>query len=57
MTHPNNVFVLSDFNYPKLDWEDNQTILKQNFANQETYLEFVATTEDNCLTQVVAYGT
>ena len=47
------VWVMGDFNYPKLDWEDNQPILKQNCPNQEAYLDFVSTIDDNCLTQMV----
>ena len=51
------VWVLGDFNYPKLDWEENQPIIKQNCPNRESYLDFVSTTEDNCLTQMVSEHT
>ncbi|MCG8045233.1 MAG: hypothetical protein JAY66_06065 [Candidatus Thiodiazotropha taylori] len=51
------VWVLGDFNYPKLDWEDNQPILKPNCPNQEVYLDFVSTIDDNCLTQMVCEPT
>ena len=51
------VWVLGDFNYPKLDWEENQPIIKQNCPNRESYLDFVSTIEDNCLTQMVSEHT
>ena len=51
------VWVLGDFNYPKLDWEENQPIIKQNCPNRELYLDFVSTIEDNCLTQMVSEHT
>ena len=42
------VWVLGGFNYPKLDWEENQPIIKQNCPNRESYLDFMSTIEDNC---------
>ena len=59
LVHPSkhHVWVMGDFNYPKLDWEDNQPILKQNCPNQQAYLDFVSTIDDNCLTQMVCEPT
>ena len=51
------VWVLGDFNYPKLDWEENQPIIKQNCPNQEAYLDFVSIIDDSCLTQMVSEPT
>ena len=51
------VWVLGDFNYPKLDWEENQPIIKQNFPYRESYIDFVSTLEDNCRTKTVSEHT
>ena len=51
------VWVLGDFNYPKLNWEENQPVLKQNCPNPEMYQDFVSALDDNYLTQMVCEPT
>ena len=41
-----------------LNWtQENQPIIKQNCPYWESYLDFVSTIEDNCLTQMVSEHT
>ena len=56
-TSKSHVWVLGDFNYPKLNWEENQPVLKQNCPNPEMYQDFVSAQDDNCLTQMVCEPT
>ena len=56
-TSKSHVWVLGDFNYPKLNWEENQPVLKQNCPNPEIYQDFVSALDDNCLTQMVCEPT
>ncbi|MEW8546063.1 MAG: hypothetical protein AB2693_21280, partial [Candidatus Thiodiazotropha sp.] len=51
------VWVLGDFNYPKMNWEESQPILKQNCPSPEMYQDFISTINDSCLTQVVCEPT
>lgn len=46
------ILVLGGFNYPKLEWEETQPILKQNCQNHEIYQDFFSILGDNCLTQI-----
>ena len=56
-TSKSHVWVLGDFNYPELNWEENQPVLKQNCPNPEMYQDFVSALDDNCLTQMVCEPT
>ena len=52
-TLKSHVLILGDLNYPKLNWEENQPVLKQNCPNPEMNQDFVSALDDNCLTQMV----
>ena len=45
-TSKSHMWVLGDFNYPKLNWEENQPVLKQNCPNPEMYQDFAAALDD-----------
>ena len=47
------IWVLGDFNYPKLSWEENEPVIKPNCSNPERYQEFISILDDNCLTKMV----
>ena len=56
-TLKSHIWVFGDFNYPKLYWEENQPVLKQNCPNPEMYQDFFSALDDNCLTQMVCERT
>ncbi|MCG8032702.1 MAG: reverse transcriptase domain-containing protein [Candidatus Thiodiazotropha taylori] len=47
------IWIMGDFNFPKLSWEDYEPVIKPDCSNMERYQDFISTLDDNCLTQMV----
>ena len=57
MEHSDNVWVLSDFNLPKLQWPDCEPLIKPDCSCKQVYDYFIEILDDNNLTQVVTQPT
>ena len=53
MEHSDNVWVLGDFNLPKLQWPDCEPFIKPDCFCKQVYDYFIEILDDNNLTQVV----
>ena len=57
MEHSDNVWVLGDFNLPKLQWPDCEPLIKPDCFFKQVYDYFIEILDDNNLTQVVTQPT
>ena len=57
MDHSDNIWVLCDFNLPKLDWPDCEPSIKPNCSFKQVYDHFMELLLDSNLTQVVTQPT
>ena len=55
--HSDNVWVLGDFNLPKLSWPENSPEMKPDCSYKQVYEYFLSTIADYNLTQVVTEPT